>query len=149
MFQISYFAGKNCTSLQYLFGIWFIFKSRHVGKAIQKDYRVHLREAPSSKPCQPDLISRNWKKKEIEFLHVYLTAPHFCLFSSFRYEMVRVNETLLEPPPNGRGLYNYLWENVKFNFLFYLLDYKSKSLSETQLQIFSAFQSTFILQLLF
>ena len=58
--------------------------------------------------------------------------------------MVRVNETLLEPPPNGRGLYNYLWENVKFNFLFYLLYYKSQSLSETKLQIFSAFKSTLI-----
>jgi hypothetical protein len=28
--------------------------------------------------------------------------------------MVRVSENVLEPPPNGRGLYNYLWENVKF-----------------------------------
>jgi hypothetical protein len=44
-------------------------------------------------------------------------------FSCSRYEMVRVSENVLEPPPNGRGLYNYLWENVKF-IHYSILEYK-------------------------
>ena len=29
-----------------------------------------------------------------------------------RYEMVRVTESLFEPPENGRGLFSYLFDQV-------------------------------------
>jgi hypothetical protein len=29
-----------------------------------------------------------------------------------RYEMIRVTENRFEPPKNGRGLFNYLWDQV-------------------------------------
>lgn len=103
-------------------GIQFSSNLRHVGVEIPKDWRGRSKEVSSSKPCQNAGISRNWKNpKNFLFFYIFHGFLNACTyyttprpFSCSRYEMVRVNETLLEPPPNGRGLYSYLWENVKF-----------------------------------
>ena len=34
-------------------------------------------------------------------------------FRFVRYEMVRVTEQKLEPSANGKGLFNYLWNEVE------------------------------------
>ena len=82
-----------------------------------KDYRDHSKEVSSSTTCRTDLISRKRNISNFSFYFLVKKIINLITFKFRRYEMVRVTENWLEPPVNERGLFSYLWDQVRVHFI--------------------------------